>query len=54
MLHYRVVPATRVFADGMPVLLQDSQAVCVPTGTGRLEAALVDLLEPVLGSETRP
>ena len=28
-----VVGATRVFAGGQPVLLQDSQAVCVPTGT---------------------
>ena len=28
-----VVGATRVLARGMPVLLQDSQAVCVPTGT---------------------
>ena len=28
-----VVGATRVFADGMPVLLQTSQAICVPTGT---------------------
>ena len=28
-----VVGATRVLAGGMPVLLQDSQAVCVPTGT---------------------
>ena len=26
--------ATRVRAGGVPVLLQDSQAVCVPTGTG--------------------
>ena len=29
-----VVGATRVLAAGTPVLLQDSQAVCVPTGTG--------------------
>lgn len=29
-----VVAATRVRAGGVPVLLQDSQAVCVPTGTG--------------------
>jgi uncharacterized Zn-binding protein involved in type VI secretion len=29
-----VTAATRVFAGGVPVLLQDSQAVCVPTGTG--------------------
>ena len=29
-----VVGATRVLAGGVPVLLQDSQAVCVPTGTG--------------------
>lgn len=26
--------ATRVLAGGVPVLLQDSQAVCVPNGTG--------------------
>ncbi|MEM6398654.1 MAG: hypothetical protein AAF757_00255 [Cyanobacteria bacterium P01_D01_bin.116] len=26
--------ATRIRAGGMPVLLQDSQAVCTPTGTG--------------------
>lgn len=26
--------ATRVKASGMPVLLQDSQAACVPTGAG--------------------
>jgi hypothetical protein len=26
--------ATRVFAGGAPLVLQDSQAVCVPTGTG--------------------
>jgi hypothetical protein len=31
-----VVAATRVLAGGMPVLLQDSQAVCAPTGTGLL------------------
>lgn len=29
-----VTGATRVFAGGIPVLLQDSQAVCVPNGTG--------------------
>ncbi len=28
-----VTAATRVRAGGVPVLLQDSQAVCVPTGT---------------------
>jgi hypothetical protein len=28
-----VVAATRVTAEGQPVLLQDSQAICVPTGT---------------------
>lgn len=28
-----IVGATRVFAGGTPVLLQDSQSVCVPTGT---------------------
>ena len=29
-----VVAATRVRAGGVPVLLQDSQAVCTPNGTG--------------------
>jgi hypothetical protein len=29
-----VMGALRVKANGMPVLLQDSQALCVPTGTG--------------------
>jgi hypothetical protein len=29
-----VTGATRVKAGGQPVLLQDSQAVCTPTGTG--------------------
>jgi hypothetical protein len=29
-----VSAATRVRAGGAPVLLQDSQAVCTPTGTG--------------------
>ena len=28
-----VVGAVRVFAGGAPVLLQDSQAICTPTGT---------------------
>lgn len=28
-----VMGATRVFAMGVPVLLQDSQAICVPNGT---------------------
>jgi hypothetical protein len=28
-----VMGATRVKANGMPVLLQDSQAICTPTGT---------------------
>lgn len=28
-----VVGATRVTAGGQPVLLQDSQAICAPTGT---------------------
>lgn len=28
-----VTAATRVRASGMPVLLQDSQAICTPTGT---------------------
>lgn len=29
-----VTGATRVMAGGQPVLLQDSQAVCTPNGTG--------------------
>jgi hypothetical protein len=29
-----VTAAVRVRSNGVPVLLQDSQAVCVPTGTG--------------------
>lgn len=29
-----VVGATRVRAGGVPVLLQDSQAICAPNGTG--------------------
>ena len=29
-----ITSATRVMAGGVPVLLQDSQAVCAPTGTG--------------------
>jgi hypothetical protein len=28
-----VVGATRVFASGVPVLVQSSQAICAPTGT---------------------
>lgn len=28
-----VVGATRVFASGVPLLLQSSQAICAPTGT---------------------
>jgi hypothetical protein len=28
-----VMGATRVMANGMPVLLQDSQAICTPNGT---------------------
>lgn len=31
-----VLAAARVKANGVPVLLQDSQAVCTPTGTGLL------------------
>lgn len=26
--------ATRIMSNGMPVLLQDSQAICTPSGTG--------------------
>lgn len=29
-----ITGAVRVRVGGMPVLLQDSQAICVPTGTG--------------------
>jgi hypothetical protein len=29
-----VVAATRVQSEGIPVLLQDSTAVCIPNGTG--------------------
>ncbi len=29
-----ITAATRVLAGGQPVLLQDSQAVCAPNGTG--------------------
>ena len=29
-----ITAATRVRANGMPVLLQDSQAICAPNGTG--------------------
>lgn len=29
-----VVAATRVMSGGIPLVLQDSTAVCVPTGTG--------------------
>jgi hypothetical protein len=28
-----IVGALRVFAGGVPVLLQDSQATCIPNGT---------------------
>ena len=28
-----IVGATRIFAGGAPVLLQDSQATCIPNGT---------------------
>ena len=28
-----VMGATRVFAEGVPILLLDSQAICAPTGT---------------------
>lgn len=29
-----ILAATRVYADGVPVLLKNSTAVCVPPGTG--------------------
>ena len=31
-----ITSATRVLADGVPLVLQDSQAICTPTGTGLL------------------
>lgn len=34
-----VTAATRILAGGVPVLLQDSQAVCAPNGTGLTIAA---------------
>jgi Domain of unknown function (DUF4280) len=34
-----LVGATRVFAEGVPVLLMDSQALCAPTGTPLIVAA---------------
>jgi hypothetical protein len=34
-----VAAALRVTAQGVPVVLQDSTAVCVPTGTGLNVAA---------------
>jgi hypothetical protein len=34
-----VTAAVRVRADGMPVLLQDSQAICTPSGTPLVIAA---------------
>lgn len=34
-----VVAATRVRSGGVPLVLQDSTAVCTPTGTGLLVAA---------------
>lgn len=34
-----VSSATRVFSNGQPLLLLDSQAVCVPTGTPLIIAA---------------
>ena len=37
-----ITAATRVRAGGVPVVLQDSQAVCVPTGTG-LQVILTQL-----------
>ena len=29
-----IIAATRVLSGGVPVLLQDSQAICAPSGTG--------------------
>ena len=33
-----ILAATRVLAGGAPLVLQDSQAICTPTGTGLLIA----------------
>lgn len=35
-----VTSAARVFAGGVPVLLQDSMAVCAPTGTPTIHAVV--------------
>ena len=35
-----ITSATRVFAAGTPVLLQDSVSVCVPTGTPTIAAVV--------------
>ncbi len=35
-----IMGALRVTAMGVPVLLQDSQAICTPTGTGLIVATL--------------
>lgn len=35
-----VVAATRVFSNGQPVVLMDSQAVCVPNGTPLLPVSV--------------
>ena len=37
-----VMGAVRVKANGIPVLLQDSKAICVPTGTG----LIVSVVQP--------
>ena len=34
-----ITGSTRVLAGGTPILLQDSQALCAPTGTGIIIAA---------------
>lgn len=34
-----ITAATRVFSGGVPVLLQDSTAICAPTGTGLIVAS---------------
>jgi hypothetical protein len=39
-----VTSATRVLALGLPVLLQDSQAICAPTGTPLLPTVVQPLV----------
>ena len=42
-----IMGASRVFSMGLPVLLQDSQAICIPTGT----PLIVDVVQPRVKGE---